>query len=170
MRSHNYVITYLLMVVAQILLCNYLYIGPYITVSLLPALILCLPIRTPAPIAMVIAFVTGLAVDFLAEGLPGINAFSLVPVALVRIPVISLVFGEDMISRKEEFSARRNGIGKTALALLMVQALFLFLYIIVDGAGTRSFGFNTLRFVLSLISGSALSLLLIDTIAPEARK
>ncbi|MBQ7750897.1 MAG: hypothetical protein IJR77_06735 [Bacteroidales bacterium] len=170
MRNQNYVITYLVMVVAQILLCNYLHLGPYVTVSILPALILCLPIRTPAPLAMVIAFATGLAVDFLAEGLPGINAFSLVPVALLRIPVISLVFGEDMISRKEEFSARRNGFGKTALAIIMVQALFLLLYIAVDGAGTRSFGFNTVRFVLSLAAGVALSLLLIDTIAPEARK
>ena len=42
---NNFTVLYVLLVAAQMLICNYLHLTPYIMLSLLPALILCLPTK-----------------------------------------------------------------------------------------------------------------------------
>lgn len=170
MRKSYTTLVYLLLVVVQILLCNYFHVTPYITLSILPIMILCLPLKISTVAAMIIAFVTGLSVDFLAEGLIGINALALVPVAYVRKSLIGFVFGEDLISRGEDFSIRKNGLGEVSIAILLVQSLFLIIYIAADGAGTRPFWFNAARFGASLAAGYLVALLLVDTLVPDSRK
>ena len=170
MRKSYTTLVYILLVVVQILLCNYFHVTPYITLSILPILILCLPLKISTVAAMIIAFVTGLSVDFLAEGLIGINALALVPVAYVRKSLIGFVFGEDLISRGEDFSIRKNGLGEVSMAILLVQSLFLIIYIAADGAGTRPFWFNAARFGASLAAGYLVALLLVDTLVPDSRK
>lgn len=170
MRKSYTTLVYLLLVVVQILLCNYFHVTPYITLSILPIMILCLPLKISTVAAMIIAFVTGLSVDFLAEGLIGINALALVPVAYVRKSIIGFVFGEDLISRGEDFSIRKNGLGEVSMAILLVQSLFLIIYIAADGAGTRPFWFNAARFGASLAAGYLVALLLVDTLVPDSRK
>ena len=56
---HNYGITFLLLAAIQLLICNYLNISAYITISLLPVLILCFPTRFSTLSAMLVAFATG---------------------------------------------------------------------------------------------------------------
>ena len=65
---------------------------------------------------------------------------------------------------------RKNGFGKGALAIFLVQALFLLIYIWADGAGTRTLAFNAIRFGISLAAGWILSLLIVDILAPDTRK
>lgn len=170
MRRSNFFLVYLLLVVTQILICNYFHLTPYVTLSLLPVMVLCLPTRVSTLGALFIAFATGLSVDFLAEGLLGLNTLALLPVAFLRIPLIKLIFGEDLLSRGEDFTVRKNGIGKVTLAVILVEALFLLLYIWADGAGTRPFWFNALRFGLSLAAGYAAAIIVIDALAPDSRK
>lgn len=170
MRKSYTALVYILLVVVQILLCNYFHVTPYITLSILPVMILCLPLKFSTITAMLIAFATGLSVDFLAEGLIGINALALVPVAYVRKSLIGFVFGKDLISRGEDFSIRKNGLGEVSMAILLVQSLFLIIYIAADGAGTRPFWFNAARFGASLAAGYLVALLLVDTLVPDSRK
>ena len=170
MRRSDFFLVYFLLTVAQILICNYFHLTPYVTVSLLPVMVLCLPTRISTTGALFIAFVTGLAVDFLAEGLLGLNTLALLPVAFLRLPLIKLIFGEDLLSRGEDFTVRKNGIGTVTLAILIVQSLFLLLYIWMDGAGTRPGWFNTLRFAASLAAGYLVALMVIDALASDSRK
>ncbi len=170
MSQRNYLITYIVMVALQILISNYFRLTPLITLTLLPAIILCLPDRVGTGGALLIAFVTGLAVDWLSEGVIGLNALALVPVAFVRKGVINLMFGTELSERHESFSIRKHGLGKVSFALLMVQSLFLVIYIAADGAGLRSTSFNLIRFSLSLLTGYLLSLLIVDIAAPDERK
>ena len=120
--------------------------------------------------AMIIAFATGLVVDLLAEGMLGLNTLALVPVAYARKGIIRLVFGDELFARNEDFSVRKNGFGKVAVAIFIAQALFLLVYIWADSAGTRPFSFNAIRFGVSLAAGWALSLVIIDILAPDTRK
>ena len=170
MRRNHYFLTYFLLLILQILVCNYLNLSPYLMLSILPVLILCVPLRLPTFWTLLLAFITGGAVDLLSEGLLGLNALALVPVAFVRKEVIRLIFGGELFARKEDFSVRKNGFGKVALAIFLVQALFLAVYIWADGAGTRPFAFNAIRFGVSLAAGWVLSLLVIDVLAPDNRK
>ena len=170
MRKAGFYIAYVLLAIAQMLICNYFHLSPYVMLSILPVLFLCIPIRIGTVGAMCIAFLTGFSVDLLSEGILGLNTHALVPVAFVRNGIIRLVFGGELFSRKEDFSIRKSGFGKVAVAILIAQALFLLIYIWADGAGTRPLWFNAVRFGASLLAGWLVSLLIVDTLAPDTRK
>ena len=69
--NQNFGLLYVLMLLCQIALCNYSPLGPYITLSMLPAMVFCIPLRISTPLCMIIAFFSGLSVDWLSEGLIG---------------------------------------------------------------------------------------------------
>ena len=170
MRKSGFYFVFFLLAAVQMLICNYLNLSAYLMLSILPVMVLCVPLRLPTFWTLLLAFATGLAVDLLSEGLIGINALALVPVAFVRKEVIRLIFGDELFARKEDFSVRKNGFGKVALAIFLVQALFLAIYIWADGAGTRPLSFNAIRFGISLAAGWVVSLLIINVLAPDTRK
>lgn len=159
MRSeNNRWLMYLLLVLIQILVCNFINTGPYLLLSLLPVFVLCLPLNVPAVVLMFIAAVSGLAVDWLSEGITGLNFLSLVPVAFIRNRMVVLLFGKDHAERTENFSIRKNGFTRVSAAILICQSVFLLIYIVADGAGTRPFVFNLVRFAVSLVCGYLISL------------
>ncbi len=168
--NHNFGILYILMLVCQIALCNFSPLGPYIMLTLLPAMILCMPLGIGTIWCMVLAFFTGLSVDWISEGLLGINAAALVPVALARKTVIRLFFGEDLITRKDSFSFNKYGMGKVSAAQATVLALFLIIYITLDGAGTRSLWFSLSYFGASLLCNLPLALLTTHVLTPDDRR
>ena len=116
---------------------------------------------------MIIAFVLGVAVDFLVSGQLGLTSFALVPVALLRRPVISLVFGSELFARGEDLSVRRQGWQKFLLSLLMLTAVFLLLYLWVEDAGMHPFWFLAVKFAASLVASTAVSLLVANLMLEE---
>ena len=167
MSRHHFFLTYFLLLILQILICNYLNLSQYVMLSILPVLILMLPVRFGTFFAMILAFVSGLAVDFLSEGVIGLNALALVPVALARKGIIQLVFGSEFFARKENISVSKHGVAKISVALVMAQGLFLLVYIWADGAAMRPFLFNLIRFFASLLAGLLLSLLFSRTLESD---
>lgn len=107
--KNSFALTYVLLTVAQMVLSNYFHFTPYMMITILPVMVLCIPTNVGTVKAMLIAFATGLAVDFFAEGTLGINAMSLVPVALLREPVIGMFSAASLSSRK-----RASPSGNTA--------------------------------------------------------
>ena len=170
MKRWNYYLVFSLLAVAQMVLGSYFTFTPYVVLSILPVMVLTIPIRMNTVWTMVIAFVTAIAVDLFSEGIIGINALALVPVAFARDGILRLVFGEELFSRSEDFSIRKNGLSKVILAIVIAQALFLLIYVWADSAGMRSFWFNLARWILSLLCGSIVSLFVINVLAPDHRK
>lgn len=168
--TQNFVILYILMVIGQVIMCNYTYLGPYIMLSMLPAMILCLPTKFSTITCMFIAFASGFAVDWLSEGLIGINIASLVPVALARNGVIKIFLGEDLITRGDRFSFRKNGTLKISAAVIIMLTIYLVIYIFLDGAGSRPSLFNLTKFALSLPCSFIISLIVINVLTPDDRK
>ncbi len=156
--ERNITLMYILLVVAQILICNFINTGPYVFISILPVLVLCLPLNIPSVLLMLVAAACGLAVDWMAEGIVGLNMLALVPVAFIRNFTVTLLFGRDRKDRTEDFSMKKNGFLRVSAAILLCQAVFLAVYIIADGAGTRPFLSCLLRFASSLACGYILSL------------
>ena len=140
---------YFLLFLAQAVLWNYFNFSQYIVIAILPAMILCLPISRSTVEAMLIAFVTGVAMDFLVTGQLGLTAFALVPAGLLRRQVISLVFGSELFARGEELSLHRQGWLKFALAILLLTAVFLLPYIWLDDADESELIFTLEDGVLS---------------------
>ena len=170
MKNPTFGIAYILLVIVQMVICNYFQFSPYLVISILPAMVLCIPLTISTNLCMLTALITGLSVDWLAEGLIGINASALIPVAYARKTLIRVFLGEDLISRKDTFSFRKNGIGKILMTLLISYALFFAVYIFLDGAGVRPFMFNLTRFVLSMLCSLIPGLLVTGSLTKEERR
>lgn len=170
MKNPTFGIAYILLVIVQMVICNYFQFSPYLVISILPAMVLCIPLTISTNLCMLTALITGLSVDWLAEGLIGINASALIPVAYARKTLIRVFLGEDLISRKDTFSFRKNGIGKILMALLISYALFFAVYIFLDGAGVRPFMFNLIRFVLSMLCSLIPGLIVTGSLTKEERR
>lgn len=168
--SQNFGLLYVLLIICQVVMCNYTDLGPYIMLTMLPAMVLCIPTGISTAVCMVIAFASGLTVDWLSEGLLGLNAAALTAVALVRKGLIRIFMGEDIINRNDSFSIRKNGIGKVSLALLTSTTVFLALHIFLDGAGTRPLWFCMARFGVSLLCNWLLGIIVINILTPDDRK
>ena len=170
MKNQFFGILYFLMVIGQMVICNYFQFTPYIVLSILPAMVLCMPLTVRTPLCMAIAFASGLAVDWLAEGLVGINAAALVPVALARKTIIRIFLGEDPIARNDSFTFKKNGIGKISVALTVALSIFFAIYTAIDGAGTRPTSFNMIRFAASVTCSYIISLIVTAVLTPDDRK
>lgn len=170
MRRNTFWISYLLLLMGQLIISNFFHVTPYLLLSFLPAMVLCISIRINRIWVLLIAFASGLLVDWLSEGVLGLNALALVPVAFSRDFIIHLIFGEELYARQEDFSVQSHGVPKLIMALIMAQSLFLLIYIWVDGAGMRPLLFNLYRFLASLGAGVLISLPILNVLTKERRK
>lgn len=168
--NQNFRILYIILILGQIVLCNFAQFGPYVMLSMLPAMVICIPTSVSTSLCMLIAFATGLSVDWLSEGLLGINAAAIVPVAFARKAIIRSFMGEDIISRNDSFSFRKNGFTKVSFIIFISCLIFLSIYMILDGAGTRPFSFTMARIGVSLGCNFILGLLVTNILTFEDRK
>ena len=165
--NRNIGLTYILMVIVQMFICNYFHFSMYVTLSMLPSMVLCIPLSVNTSLAMVIAFATGLATDVFSDAVLGLNAMSLVPVALARKYIIRTFIGEETVEREESFSFRKNGLGKVSASIALCELIFFAIYIIMDGAGTRPVWFNISRLCASMAASYILSLIAIHMLSSE---
>lgn len=168
MRKPGFLMIYLLLIAAQVLLNNFCNFSLMLTVTFLPVMILCIPIDKGPIFSMVAAFATGFAVDFLSDGMLGISSLALVLVGLLRKPVIQLVFGSEVFSRAENISVRRQGFLKMLLGNVLCTAIFLLVYILVDGAGSRPFWYNAGSFLFSLLASTLVSYFIADLLTSDS--
>ena len=168
--GNNFRVLYTLLVICQVLICNYFQFSPYAMISILPVMVLCIPLNVSTVRCMLMAFASALAVDWLAEGIIGLNAAAILPVAMLRKPVIRAYFGEDLITRKDSFTFSKYGFAKVSAAMITCILIFLLVYIILDGAGTKDLWFNLTRGFFSLTSSYLISLIAVRTLSPDDRK
>ena len=169
MRKTPYFVPYSLVVIFQLLICTHLHVSQYLMLSVLPVIVLLIPLRYNTVVAMLVAFATGLLVDLLADGGIGLNALALVPVALIRKPLIARIFGTETFARQVDISLSHYGYLKFTIALAIVQLLFLLIYVIVDSAGARSVLFCSIRIAVSLVVGVLVALAIASVLAHEDR-
>lgn len=169
MRNHDLTVKFILLIIAQILLCNFFTFTQYLMLTFLPAMILFLPIKQNTPVTLLIAFAAGFAIDFLSDGMLGLSSLSLVPVAFCRKNIIRLVFGSEVIARGENLSIPKNGILHIFTGTVISTAIFLAIYIWADGAGLRPAWFNLTKFAASLILSSLISLLITLIMTQDGR-
>ena len=170
MNRRRFLLIYLLMVIVQIVMNVYLDFWPLLCIALLPGIILCLDTGTSPVVAMLIAFATAFATDFLSDGMLGLTGIALVPVAALRRPIISLVFGGEIFARGENISVRRQGSVKMLIAIAIATLLYLVIYVIADSAGTRPAAFNLSKVAVSLVFSTAASYCTASLLTSESGK
>ena len=149
MRNGRYFIVFAILTLAQALICNYFLFSQYVLISLLPLLIISLPSCYGTPAALALAFVAGFVVDFVGSGTLGLTSCALLPLALLRIPLLRLVSGEEVMTYRDDSPVGHQTTPELALTLVLACVLFFGLYVWVDSAGTRPFWFNAVRTLFS---------------------
>lgn len=170
MRDTRFIILFIVLALIQLPLAKNCQIGPYIYISLLPAMVLCLPTSSSSASVMSIAFILGLVVDLVADGVPGLNAAAIIPVAALQKPILRRVIDEDLVARGYSFSFHNNGYLKIGISLLLCCVLYFTLYIILDSAGTRSFGFNLTKGVVSTLISFIFGMIVCGVLCPRKKR
>lgn len=156
MRISYRLIVFLCLCLVQLLLNMYFAPTQYLLLSFLPLIIVALPLKYNTVGTLFIAFALGLVVDFLSSTALGISACALLGVALLKNFVLYIVSGEELLSNHEESPLGYLDFKTMTLALLILCAVYFAVYVWVDAAGTRSFGFNSLRWLCSTVASALL--------------
>lgn len=162
MKDKKFILIFCILLLAQILLSNFLDITQYFTLALLPAMMFCLPLTSGTAINLLIAFVAGFIADFFSGGVLGLSAAALLPAVFLRNPVVHIFFDEETYSRMDSLSIGRLGLGRILACCAIMLMVYLAIYIILDGAGTRTLPFNLMRFGISLGGNLLLSIVVLD--------
>lgn len=156
--NQNFAISYILMVIVQIIIFNYLNLSAYISLSILPAALMLLPLNLSTTVTMLIAFASGLSVDFLSDGLPGLNAAALVPVALTKKTIIRWIVDKDFSDREDTVNISHDGFLKVSASVFMAIILYFAIYVMTDSGGTRPGTFNFIKIAASTLCSYLLSI------------
>lgn len=161
MRSTwKYIIISILLILAQGVLDNYVNLSIYLNVTLFVFPLLMLPVRTGTVPAMLAAFIIGLVVDILGNGIPGLTAAALTAAALLRKTILGLIVPKDPSSKDGKGSMEDLGIRQFAVYSAVMCLIFLLAYILLDCAGFRPFWQCILRLCASLAVNTTLMTLL----------
>lgn len=156
--NQNFTISFVLMAIVQIIISNYLNLSPYLSLSILPAALMLLPLNLSTILTMLIAFVTGMSVDFLSDGLPGLNAAALIPVALTQKTIIRWIVDKDFSEREGSVNISHDGFFKVSASVFMAIVLYFAIYVVADSGGTRPASFNLIKLTVSSVCSYLLSI------------
>ena len=160
MKTGRYFIIFAILTLAQALISNYFLFSQYILISLLPLLIISIPSRYNTPVTLGLAFAAGFIVDFVGGGTLGLTSCALLPLALLRITLLRLVSGEEILSDRNDSPVTHQTTAEQVLTMVLGCLLFFTIYVWIDAAGTRPFWFNAVRAILSTVVSALLCVLL----------
>lgn len=150
----------ILLFLLQLVISDYVHLGPWITLCLLPLLILQIPRSRSPHVVMLIAFGLGLGLDILSDGVPGLNAFAAVLAAAPRKFFYRLLVNADRQDKTEVPLLRETGLLKYLKYLGVLTAIYLAAYTLMDCISVRPLGYIAAKFLISWVASTALCLLL----------
>lgn len=160
MKKSADILFFVLVFLLQLALTDYLHIGPWITLSLIPFLILHIPLPRSPQFVMLVAFALGLGLDLLSDGVPGLNAFAAVMAAAPRKALYRMFVNSDRQDKTDVPRLDDTGLVKYLKYLLALTAVYLAAYTLLDCISFRPLDFILIKFAASTAASTALALLL----------
>lgn len=170
MRNSRYTICFVLLLVAQLILARFCQIGPYIYISLLPAMIMCMPMSVPTWLNCIIAFLCGMAVDGLADGVWGLNAMALVPLAFLNKSFINMFISREVVEREYGISFYQHGVFAIGFTLFIHTLLYFVIYICFDSGAERGLVFCLVKMATSVVTSLVFGLVCVNLLCPRPER
>ncbi len=158
--SLAHLVYYLLVFVLQVLLTNLVDTGLWVTLTLLPLIVIGFPATWDIRITMPVGFVLGLTADLATGGVPGTSAAACVALAALREPLYRGIVSPDGQNPAWTPSVRTLGIWTYLKFALAVYALYMLVFVLLDGFTLTPILFILARTALSTLAGVALAALL----------
>ena len=144
------IIIYAVVILLQVIINNYVYLGPMVYICLIPLLVMYLPLDQKPYISLIIAFGLGLIIDILSDGVLGLNAGAATLLALVYKPLFYPVFQKNNYSKKFIPAIRESNIWHHVLYLLIIIAIYFLFYIAFDGLATTTLIVSLARYLVNV--------------------
>lgn len=159
-NTGKYIITALLLILAQGALDNYINLSVYLDIQLCLFIILMLPYGMGTIPAMLTAFVVGLVSDFLGNSIPGMSAAAFTAAALCRRSMLMLTAGKETTAKDSRQSISSIGTRRFFLYSLPLLIISLTVYILIDSSGFSPLGLCITRLAVSTAVNAAIMFLL----------
>lgn len=160
----------ILIVIIQTIISNFLHTGTYVTVSLLPLLLLMMPVHWPTARLLIVCVAVSLPVDIFAEGVTGMNVAALLPAAMVRDGMIRLFTTNGSREREGYISTDWMGRPRFIILVSAILIVFLSLYVTFECAGARPALFILLKTLASYAVNLVLYLILQNAALKEPKE
>lgn len=160
--KYNFKLTILaiLLLVAQGIIDNYFNITTYLSIALLPFIILMLPYQSKTIWTILIAFILGIVTDMLGNGILGINSAALTAAAVCRKEILNISIKKEILNTEQYPSSTTIKISYFSLYAAIFLAIYFMVYVPLDNAGFTPFYPILLRFAISLATNLLLMILL----------
>lgn len=154
------ILFFVLVFLLQVILTDYLHLGPFVYLCLIPFLILHIPFSRRPHVVLLVAFGMGLALDLLSDGVAGLNAAAAVAAAASRQLLYRTLVNRDRQDQTEVPVPASLGLGKYLKYAIAVTAVYMAVYVLFDCLSFRPFGFVLLKFLASTLVSTGLGLLM----------
>lgn len=154
------ILFFLLVFLLQVVITDYLHLGPFVYICLIPFLIIHIPFTRQPYLVLIAAFGIGLMLDLLADGVAGLNASAAVAAAASRRLLYRQLVNRDRQDKTEVPSLSGIGLPKYIKYAAAVTAVYMAVYMLFDCFSFRPFGFILLKFLISTILNTGLALVM----------
>lgn len=151
MTKPYYIFAFICICVVQMLINNFFNVSQYLLLSLLPMLILSLPLKYPTSVNLLFAFCVGVIVDLVSSPVIGLSCCPLLLCAFAKNYIIRLVYGVEILWQREDSPLNYQSTKEVIISLIIICALYFLVYVWIDTAGTRPFSFVFQRWIYSTL-------------------
>ena len=163
-NDNSLLLKLIVLLLLQMVITDYVNLGPFIYVNLLPIIILAMPTSMPVTLLLLSAFVSGCLVDGLAEGIWGLNAFSAVMAAAVKNFFISSLADREIVQRGLPLDIRKYGFASILMIIAGMTTVFFLSYCITDMFSHRPFWFILVKVICSSLISTIICTLAFEPI------
>ncbi|MDD2242589.1 MAG: hypothetical protein PHW85_05535 [Bacteroidales bacterium] len=159
-RVVKYTIIGIATLIIQLLICEFVNIWPPLYIAVFPLFILMLPNDFKPVLLMIIAFVAGLLIDSLSDGLLGLNATSLTAIAFFKHTFIKGLARYESGSGAQDVNSKHFGFQKFLTFLLLSYTVFFICYTMLDDFGSGSMVFLVIRLLVNIVVNIIIAIIL----------
>jgi hypothetical protein len=148
------------MFIIQLIISVFFDYQPIVYITLLPLMVISFPIEMRSYKSLPLAFLLGLLIDLLVDGVLGLNAGAATLLSLFRRPLSLFIFGEEKFSRSIFPTIRESSLVRHIFFFVVSISIFMLFYMSFDGVLYRGYIFNLVRFGITLVANLMLYLLI----------
>ncbi|MDO4736033.1 MAG: hypothetical protein Q4B21_03345, partial [Bacteroidia bacterium] len=160
--SWKYIISGFIILLAQILISDFINIWPMLYFAIFPIFIISLPLSINRSLYMLIAMFYGFCIDFFADGVIGLNAAALVALAYTRLFFAKVVLSKANTDSLENqpITTKFIEIPKYTLIVLFAYFIFFAVYLLLDSFNNSPLTIFLLRLAICVFVNTILTLII----------
>lgn len=146
----KYILTGVILLLIQLVTDEYINVFPLLHIAVFPLLIIILPDNIKPIALMVIAFLFGLIIDAISDGVIGLNAAALVGVAFFKQPLLYAMLNKSNLIDMVVISSKNIKTGLYICICGILYSIFFFIYIVLDGITSADILYSLIRFAVDV--------------------